>query len=76
MNTTIVSKKSEKNGLFSFTMKCATRLLNLTLTTILQSTYISDASRIWNKCPNHIKECDTLWKAKNSIKSFVATLPI
>ena len=28
--------------------------------TILQSTYISDASRIWNKCPNHIKECDIL----------------
>ena len=44
--------------------------------TILQSTYISDSSRIWNKCPNHIKECDTLWKAKNSIKNFVATLPI
>ena len=32
---------------------------------ILQSTYLSDASRIWNKCPNQIKESDTIWKAKS-----------
>ena len=45
-------------------------------TNILQSTYISDASRIWNKCPASIKESESLWKAKTAIKNFVALLPI
>ena len=43
---------------------------------IVQSTFLSDASHIWNKCPMNIKESDTLWKAKKIIKNFVATLPI
>ena len=43
---------------------------------IVHSTFLSDASRVWNKCPNNIKECDTIWKAKKAIKSFVVTLPI
>ena len=43
---------------------------------ILQATYLSDASKIWNKCPNELTECETLWKAKKSIKAFVTTLPV
>ena len=43
---------------------------------IVQSTFLSDASRVWNNCPIELKECDTLWKAKKAIRSFVATLPI
>ena len=43
---------------------------------ILQSTYLSDATRIWNKCPENIKMCDSLWKAKKTIRAFVVTLPI
>ena len=43
---------------------------------IVQSTFLSDACHIWNKCPRNIKDCDTLWKAKKTIRSFVATLPI
>ena len=45
-------------------------------TEIVQSTFLSDASHVWNNCPNELKECDTLWSAKKTIKSFVATLPI
>ena len=43
---------------------------------IVQSTFISDASRVWNICPDEIKNSDTFWKAKKAIKSFVKTLPI
>ena len=43
---------------------------------IVQSTFLSDASHVWNKCPSSIKDCDTLWKAKKTIRSFVASLPI
>ena len=51
-------------------------LKELGKTTLVQSTFISDASKVWNKCPNSIKECDSLWKAKKTIKTFVQTLPI
>ena len=43
---------------------------------IVQSTFISDASRVWNICPAEIKNSVTIWKAKKLIKSFVKTLPI
>ena len=45
-------------------------------TEIVHSTFLSDASKVWNNCPTEIKDCDTLWKAKKTIKSFVETLPI
>ena len=45
-------------------------------TVIVQSTFLSDACHIWNKCPKDIKECDTLWKAKKAIRKYVASLPI
>ena len=44
--------------------------------TILQSTFLSDASKAWNNCPKEIKECVTLWQAKKAIKRFVVNLPI
>ena len=43
---------------------------------IVQSTFLSDASHVWNKCPSSIKDCDTLWKATKTIRTFVASLPI
>ena len=43
---------------------------------MLQSTFLSDASKIWNNCPNELKESKTLWIAKKAIKTFVATLPV
>ena len=30
---------------------------------ILQSTFLSDASKVWNKCPTNLKECESLLKA-------------
>ena len=45
-------------------------------TEIVQSTYLSDACKVWNKCPKNIKESLTLGVAKKTIKAFVTTLPI
>ena len=45
-------------------------------TEMVQSTYLSDASKVWNKCPININESLTLGVAKKTIKAFVSTLPI
>ena len=45
-------------------------------TAIVQSTFLSNACYLWNNCPNNIKDCETLWKAKKAIKTFVSTLPV
>ena len=41
-----------------------------------QATFNNDAKKIWNMAPSSIKECTSLYSAKNAIKNFVATLPI
>ena len=43
-------------------------------TSIVQSTFLSDACKVWNNCPSCIKDCDTIWKAKKAIKTLVSTL--
>ena len=45
-------------------------------TEIVQSTYLSDASKAWNICPDSVKLCKSLWPAKVAIRKFVETLPI
>ena len=42
----------------------------------LQSTFYSDAARLWNRAPDVIKNIKTLFSAKKEIKKFVLTLPI
>ena len=37
-------------------------------TNIVQSTFLSDASKIWNLCPCEIKNCSSIWAAKKSIR--------
>ena len=61
---------------------CVTRavsngaLVEFGKTEILQSTFLSDASKAWNRCPESVTSCKTLWSAKKAIKTFVETLPI
>ena len=43
---------------------------------LLQSTFISDASRAWNRAPDKIKHCNSIWSAKKEIKKYVSTLPV
>ena len=43
---------------------------------LVKSSFISDASKAWNRTPNDIKECPTIWTAKKAIKKFVKLLPI
>ena len=64
------------------TTPCVTRavsnglLVEFGKTDILQSTFLSDASKAWNKCPSSVTSCKTLWSAKKAIRTFVETLPI
>ena len=41
-----------------------------------QSTFLNDASKIWNKAPMSLKCCETIYSAKKEIKKFIANLPI
>ena len=45
-------------------------------TELVQSTFLSDASKAWNNCTHEIKTSVTLWSAKKAIRKFVETLPI
>ena len=45
-------------------------------TELRQSTFINDASKIWNNAPLTIKQSKTISSAKIEIKKFVKTLPI
>ena len=43
---------------------------------ICKSSFTFDASKLWNKAPNNIKDCRTIHQAKKEIRKFVATLPL
>ena len=45
-------------------------------TDLVKSSYINDASKVWNNSPKDIKECTSIWAAKKAIKLFVKQLPI
>ena len=53
-------------------IQCATRavskgaLVEFGKTEILQSTFLSDASKAWNRCPESVTTCKSLWSAKKS----------
>ena len=40
------------------------------------STFMNDASRVWNLAPQAIRECISLFSAKKEIKKFIKTLPL
>ena len=42
----------------------------------LQASFIHDAIHIWNKIPDDIKMCNSIYSAKKAIKTFVQTLPL
>ena len=64
------------------TNECYTRatingdLIEFGKTDLVKATFLSDASKAWNRTPQTIKDCTTVWSAKKAIKSFVKQLPI
>ncbi len=40
------------------------------------TSFLYDASKIWNNAPQNIKQCNSIYKAKKVIKQFTTTLPI
>ena len=43
---------------------------------LCNSSFIFDASKIWNSAPCLIKNSKTIYKAKKEIKKYVCTLPL
>ena len=43
---------------------------------LCNSSFMFDASKIWNNAPSSIKECNSIYKAKKEIKKFVSLLPL
>ena len=43
---------------------------------IQDSTFINDATRVWNKAPSAVRDCKTLYTVKKQIKIYIRTLPI
>ena len=43
---------------------------------LVQSTFLSDTSKAWNKTPKEIKECTNIGAVKKAIKKFVTKFPI
>ena len=43
---------------------------------LCNSSFMFDASKIWNNAPSSIKERNTIYKAKKEIKKFVSFLPL
>ena len=41
-----------------------------------QSSFNNDAKKLWNKIPQNIKDCPSLYMAKKAIRQFVKTLPV
>ena len=41
-----------------------------------KQTFINDSARVWNRAPQTIKNCTSLYSAKKEIKKFVKTLPV
>ena len=46
------------------------------VTTLAKNTFLNDAIKIWNKAPECIKSCKTIWSAKKEIKQYARTLPV
>ena len=50
-------------------------LVEMGFSQISSKTFKNDAVRVWNRCPNNIKESVSFYTAKKSIKEYVSTLP-
>ena len=52
------------------------RLKEVGLTVCAKNTFFNDGVKAWNKAPDSIKNCKTIWAAKKAIKSYVKSLPM
>ena len=71
-----IVRKTQEKEIRTTRAETSDQLIEPGKTCILQNTSLSDASRAWNKVPNCIRQCETIWSAKKEIKKFVKQLPI
>ena len=77
LNYPIKTKKMETNEERSTTRAVsAGKLVEYGTSQKAKSTCYNDGVKVWNRAPNTIKNCKSIWAAKKAIKSFVKTLPL
>ena len=52
------------------------KLIEIGVSNVARNTFYNDGVKAWNKIPDNIKICKTIWSAKKAITSFVKTLPL
>ena len=52
------------------------RLIETGMSELVRNSCIGDATRLWNKAPQVIKDAKSLFSAKTKIKCFASSLPI
>ena len=52
------------------------KLKEIGLSITAKNTFYNDGVKAWNRIPENIKNCKTIWTAKKAIKIFVKTLPM
>ena len=52
------------------------KLQEIGVSNTAKNTFYNDGVQAWNKIPENIKKCKTIWSAKKAIKKFVKTLPM
>ena len=63
-----IQNKSQRDSTGTTRAVSSGKLSEFGKTEILQSSYLSDASRAWNKAPENITGCKSIWKAKKERK--------
>ena len=52
------------------------KLVEIGVSIHAKNTFYNDGVKAWNRAPDEIKNCKTIWAAKKAIKSFVKSLPM
>ena len=71
-----IKRQEEKAENMTTRADLVNRPIEIGKTVLTQKTSVSDSIRLWNKAPNKVKECLSLYQAKREIKSYVKSLPV
>ena len=76
-NYPLTNKTQEsKDGVTATRADRAGRPIEIGKSILSKNTCVSDAIHTWNKAPNKVTDCESLYRAKKEIRSFAKSLPI
>ena len=70
-----VNKRTLKDGERVSRSKFDGKLIETGFSNLSKDSYLSDGIRLWNKAPDSIIKCKSIYSVKKTIKAFVKTLP-